>query len=150
MNMQKPLTRVFFLACTCILLSACGNNDYRLSAKDMAAFKDATPEMKLEWEKGLKADKANDYLAASTNFRSLLSQNITPDQLVALQTALGGLNERMNNAAAKGLESRRAAAVIDRSQQRQDQRPRAFGWLPHSTGSRWFPLRAYVCCPNGG
>ncbi len=102
MNIKTSLTRVFFLACTCVLLGGCGNNNYRLSAQDRAAFKDATPEIKLEWEKGLTADKANDFLAASTNFRSLLSQQITPDQLVAVQTALGGLNARMNAAAANG------------------------------------------------
>jgi len=92
----------FFLASACVLLVGCSNNDYSLSAKDVAAFKDATPELKQDWEKGLKADKANDYLAASTNFRSLMSSNITPEQLVAVQTALGGLNQRMNEAAARG------------------------------------------------
>lgn len=102
MNMKRTLTRAFYLLSACGLLGGCGNNDFRLSAKDKAAFKDATPEMKQEWEKGLKADQANDYVTASTSFRSLLSQKINPEQLVAVQTALGGLNERMNDAAASG------------------------------------------------
>jgi hypothetical protein len=58
--------------------------------------------MKQLWEQGLKADRANDYLTAGNSYRALLTNNITPDQLVAVQTALGGLNERLNNAAAKG------------------------------------------------
>ena len=68
----------------------------------MAAFKDATPEMKQLWEAGLKADHANDYLTAGNNYRALLTNNISADQLVAVQTALGGLNYRINEAAAKG------------------------------------------------
>jgi len=94
--------RIFFLLSICVLLGGCDNSDYSLTQKERAAFNDATPEMKQEWEKGLKADKANDYLVASTSFRTLLSQKITVEQLTAVQTALGGLNQRMNEAAEKG------------------------------------------------
>ncbi|MCC6823034.1 MAG: hypothetical protein V9H26_04775 [Verrucomicrobiota bacterium] len=100
--MKQLLSRLYLLLAACVLFAGCGNNEYQLSEKDLAAFMDAPPEMKIEWEKGLKANKANDYLAASTSFRALLSQQVTPQQLVAVQTALGGLNERMNDAAAKG------------------------------------------------
>jgi hypothetical protein len=102
MNLKHLLRRALLLVCACVLLGACDNSDYNLSGKDKQAFKDATPDIRLEWEKALKADKANDYLAANTSFRFVLTQKITPDQLVAVQTALGGLNERMNDAAAKG------------------------------------------------
>ena len=96
------------LALSAVLLSVslvfngCGNSEYALSKRDLAAFKAATPEMQQLWEQGLKADRANDYLTAGTSYRALLTNTITPDQLVALQNALGGLNQRLNNAAAKG------------------------------------------------
>lgn len=120
MQIEKTLTRAFLLAFASIVLGGCGNNEYSLSAKDMAAFKDATPEIKQDWEKGLKADKANDYLTASTSFRSVLQQKINPDQLVAVQTALGGLNERMNDAAAKGdVAAQKAIEAMKASESRR-------------------------------
>ena len=90
------------LASALLLFNGCGNNEYALSKQDLAAFKTATPEMKQLWEQGLKADRADDYLTAGNSYRALLTNNVTPDQLVALQNALGGLNQRLNNAAAKG------------------------------------------------
>ena len=90
------------LASVAVMLHGCGNSEYALSKQDLAAFKTATPAMQQLWEQGLKADRANDYLTAGNSYRALLTNNITPDQLVALQTALGGLNVRLNNAAAKG------------------------------------------------
>lgn len=100
--MKRILSSGCWLLAAFLLLSACGNNEYKLSKQDLAAFKDATPEQQQAWEQGLKADKANDFLTASTSYRSLLKKEITPEQLVAVQTALGGLNQRMNEAAAKG------------------------------------------------
>ncbi len=68
--MKKFLTRAAFLVAACTMLGGCGNNPYNLSQQDRAAFKDAAPELVQAWENGLKADKANDYLTASTNYRS--------------------------------------------------------------------------------
>ena len=100
--MKKSVAHAFFLVCTCVLLFGCSDNAYNLSKQDLAAFQNAAPEMKQAWEKGLQADKANDYLTASTNYRSLLTKSITAEQLVVVQAALEGLNYRMNEAAAKG------------------------------------------------
>jgi hypothetical protein len=100
--MKKILTFACLLISSLLLLSGCGNSEYQLSKQDMAAFKDATPEMKQAWEQGLKADRANDYLTAGSKYRALLTNTITAEQLVAVQTALGGLNQRINEAAAKG------------------------------------------------
>lgn len=103
MRVNFSLLGARLLVAAGLLLCGCGNNAYKISAQDLAAFKDAPPEIKASWEKGLQADQANDYLAASTNYRSILTNpKLTPDQLVAVQTALGGLNYRVNEAAAKG------------------------------------------------
>ena len=109
MDMKRSSTHAFILLSAAVLLCGCGNSDYSLSKRDLAAFKDTTPEMKQAWEQGLKADKANDYMTASTNFRSLLNRPITAEQLVAVQNALGGLNQRMNEAATSGDVSARKA-----------------------------------------
>ena len=96
----------FFLACLlatfCVALVGCSDNGFKLGKKDREAFKSAPADIKAAWEEGLQADQANDYLTASTKYRSLLGRDITPEQLVAVQTALGALNIRLNEAADKG------------------------------------------------
>ena len=91
------LMGVFSLA-----LSGCNRDPYALSASDQAAFQSATPELQRLWETARKADQANDFLAASTNYRSLLHQNLTTEQWMAVQNAVGGFNYRLNDAAARG------------------------------------------------
>jgi hypothetical protein len=66
------------------------------------AFNSAKPELQQIWQTALAANKASDYVRANTNLVSLLSREITPAQLVAVQDALASLNERMYTAAAKG------------------------------------------------
>jgi hypothetical protein len=111
MDTKKFLSLAFSLTFASFLLGGCGGDAYQLSKEELAAFKAAPPEVKQAWEKGLAADKANDYLTASTNYRRLLTQPITSEQLVAVQTALGGLNYRINEAAANGDVS--ARKVLD-------------------------------------
>lgn len=80
-----------------IALSGCDSR-----AVNKAAFDSAKPELQQVWQRALAASKANEYFRASTNFVSLLSRDLTPDQLVAVQDALANLNERIHTAAAKG------------------------------------------------
>ena len=99
------MKKLLALACSlvaCILVAGCGDKPYTLSREDRAAFKNATPEVMQLWEEGLKADKANDFLNAGNKYRALLAKGITPEQIAAVHTALGGLNIRLNEAAAKG------------------------------------------------
>lgn len=85
-----------------LLLTGCNRDPYALSASDQAAFKDATPELRQLWEAARKADQADDFGTASANYRNLLRQNLTTDQLIAVQNAVGGFNYRLNDAADKG------------------------------------------------
>jgi len=85
------------LATICPLFSGCDQRSINKSA-----FDKAQPEVKQIWEKALAASKSHNYLAANTNFVSLLQGNITPEQLVATQDALANLHEQMFAAAAKG------------------------------------------------
>jgi hypothetical protein len=99
------MKRTFIAICVllaCVLTQGCGDSAYTLSKEEAAAFNGATPEVKQLWEQARKADQANDYLAAGNSYRSLLAKGITPEQMAAVQTALGGLNIRLNEAATKG------------------------------------------------
>jgi len=94
--MKKPLLTLVCLAAAAGLFAACGGGP------DKSAFKSASPEIKQVWNTALAADGANDYVAANTNYVSLLSQPISADQVAAVQSALRALNERMQAALAKG------------------------------------------------
>lgn len=94
--MNKPWLTLGGLAAAALLFSACGGGP------DKSAFNNAAPEVKQVWKVAVAADHASDYLAANTNYVSLLSQSISAAQLVAVQAALQGLNERMRTAADKG------------------------------------------------
>jgi hypothetical protein len=108
------------LAVACALLPGCGNRTAKLAPSDREVFKDAAPELKQSWESGLTADKVNDYLTAGTNFLSLLGQNLTVEQIHAVQTAMVSLNERMYAAAAKGDDSaQKAIEALKTSHQRR-------------------------------
>lgn len=99
--MHKLFTFLCILVAS-LLIEGCGDKPYTLSKEDLAAFNGATPEVKQLWEDARKADKADDYLAAGNNYRALLAKGVTPEQMAAVQTALGGLNIRLNEAAIKG------------------------------------------------
>jgi hypothetical protein len=100
--MKTGIVRFLSVVAAGILLAGCDDDTGKPSASDRAVFNQAAPEMKQVWDKAIAADKANDYLAANTNFVSLLKREITPEQLLAVQSALASLNARMNKAAAKG------------------------------------------------
>jgi len=99
--MNKTVIRFLSLA-ACVLLAGCSEDSQKLSSSDRAIFNHAAPEIKQVWDRALASDHANDYLVANTNFVSLLSREISPEQLLAVQSALASLNARMNKAAANG------------------------------------------------
>ena len=87
---------------TGLLLAGCGGDTQKLSSTDRAIFNNAAPDIKQVWDQALASEKANDYVVANTNFVSLLTREISPEQLLAVQSALASLNARMNQAAANG------------------------------------------------
>ena len=94
--MKNKFGNLLGLLTVLFMLTACG------SRTDQSIFNTSPPEIKHFWDQALTADQANDYLTASTNYTALLRQSISAEQLVAVQAAVGALNERMQNAAAKG------------------------------------------------
>lgn len=93
--MKKQLMKMMCFVAAVFLFAACGPTE-------KPAFQNAAPEVKQVWDKAVAADKANDYFVANTNYVALLRQPISPEQIVAVQAAVGALNERMQNEAAKG------------------------------------------------
>jgi hypothetical protein len=109
------------LAVACAFLSGCGSRSPKLAPLDQEAFNNAAPELKQLWQSGLTAAQGNDYLTAGTNFLSLLGQELTPEQIHAVQGAMASLNQRMYAAAAKGDDS--AQKAIDALKTSRQHRP---------------------------
>lgn len=108
--MKRFLTRIACVLALGLLAAGCGGSGTpKVTAKDLTAFNSAAPEMKQTWEKGLAADKTNDYLNAGLAYAALLHQNLSMEQLQAVQAAMGALNERMYAAADKGDEGAKKA-----------------------------------------
>ncbi len=78
---------------------------------DSQAFQKAAPEIKAVWEKAVVEDEANDYVAATTDYRSLMAQksSLTEEQLAAVNTAALALNQRLYAAANAGDAAAQAA-----------------------------------------
>jgi len=93
--MKKQLLMMACLTVAALLFAACGG-------PDKSAFNHAAPDIKQVWNQAIAADRANNYVAANTNYASLLIRQISAEQQVAVHTALGALNQRMQNAAVKG------------------------------------------------
>ena len=76
-------------------------------------FEKAAPEIKAVWDQAIAADRANDYVAASTGYRNLLAQkaSLSADQITAVQEASLAMNQRLNAAANGGDAAAKAAAA---------------------------------------
>jgi hypothetical protein len=93
-----------------IFIAGCGNATPKLSAQEQALFESSTPEIKQLFETALAADKAGNYLSACTNYQALLHQQLSVDQVMAMQTAMSSLTQRIYDADAKGDAGAKAAA----------------------------------------
>ncbi len=92
-----------------IFFAGCGNGTPKLSAQEKALFESSTPEIRQTFETGLAADKAGNYLSAYSNYQNLASQQLTTEQVIAMQTAMSSLTQRIYDAAAKGDAGAKAA-----------------------------------------
>lgn len=90
-------------AAALVFLSGCGGSSPKLTAQDQQAFNSASPELKKAWGDASAFDKAGKFAEAGAIYFGLLQQqNLTADQLRAVQTAMASMNARMYEAASKG------------------------------------------------
>lgn len=107
-----------------VLFSGCGPSAPKLTSADMKAFEAASPELKQTWARAHAAAGTNDYALAILTLRSLIPQNLSVDQVEAVQNAIRTYNVKLVNAASrgdaaaqKGLEDLRSAGRPARSPQ---------------------------------
>jgi len=106
--MKKTLISLSSVIIAGLLFTGC-NKAPSLSSQEKALFESSSPEIKQLFETALTADKANNYLSACTNYQALLHQNLSVDQVMAMQTAMSSLTQRIYDAAAKGDPGAKAA-----------------------------------------
>lgn len=121
--MKLNLVGFALLLAACLLLPGCGSGGApKLSAQNKEAFSKASADLKQQWEQALKLDAASDYAGAGSNYFALLAQNLSAEQLEAVQTAAAAMNHRMYAAADKGDEA--AKKAIETLSQRGTRRAR--------------------------
>jgi hypothetical protein len=100
---MKAIPRLALLIPVALLLVVgCGHKSSALTAKDEAAFAQASPEVKQMWTKGCEAANANDYTTAYNLFYQLVNTGLTPEQKTAVTKVNAALNERLMAALEKG------------------------------------------------
>jgi hypothetical protein len=100
--MKNKLTILAGVVAVSVFVAGCGNDAPKMSSQEKALFENSTPEIKQLFETALTADKANNYLSASTNYQALSRLNLSADQASALATGMKSLKQRIFDAAAKG------------------------------------------------
>ena len=82
-----------------IALAGCGR-----SKAGAGSFNSAPPEITADWNKAAAADQTNDYVAAVIGYKQLQLQRdqLSPDQLKAVEEASLKLFQRLGDAANKG------------------------------------------------
>jgi len=100
---------VCLLALGCAVFSGCAKK----TAANQEAFSNAAPEIKQIWDKAVADDKANDYVAAVTGYRSLMAQraSLSAEQLAAVNAAALAINQRLYAAANRGDAAAKAASL---------------------------------------
>jgi hypothetical protein len=79
--MKNPLLTIACLTAATLLFAACGG-------PDKSAFNNAAPDVKQVWNQAIAADKANNYVAANTNYVSLMSVTLRDKSWTGFQIRL--------------------------------------------------------------
>ncbi len=102
---QRPMKSVTLMllvcACSTLLVCGCGEGTPKVSSADMKAFDGAAPELKQAWAEAHAAAATNNYGSAIMKLRLMLPQNLSVEQVEAVQSALRAYNTKLMTAADK-------------------------------------------------
>ena len=94
------------LACfamfSAVVLCGCGQGSRKLTAADLKAFEGASPELKQSWAQAQSSSATNDYVLAILTLRSMLSRNLSKEQMDAVQHAIITCDGKLMKAADRG------------------------------------------------
>ena len=100
--MKRVILIASFALSWAALLGGCGQGGPKLTSADMKAFEGAAPELKQSWDLAQAAAGTNDYVSAILRLRSMLSPNLSTEQLQAVQNAISSYDEKLLKAADRG------------------------------------------------
>jgi hypothetical protein len=85
-----------------LLLSGCGPGAPKVTTADNKAFETASPELKQDWAQSQAAAGTNNYTVALVTLRSMLAQNLSIEQIEAVQNAMRACNAKLMKAVENG------------------------------------------------
>jgi hypothetical protein len=84
------------------LLFGCGQSSSKLTSADLKTFDGATPQLKQNWAQAQAAAATNDYVQAIVTLRSMLSANLSKEQIEAVHNALSACDAKLMKAVNRG------------------------------------------------
>ncbi len=103
------------MALLAAFLTGCGPAAPKVTSADMQAFQSATPELKQAWTRAHAAAATNDYGLAIVTLRSMIPQNLTVEQVEAVQNSMRAYNVKLMTAADRGDAAAQKAIEMLRS-----------------------------------
>jgi hypothetical protein len=114
--MKSPVRSSLITLLAAALLCGCSEGSPKVTSADTKAFAAAAPELKQNWADARAAANTNDYASAILTLRSMLAQNLSVEQVVAVQNAMRTYSVKLMTAADRGDASAQKALETLRSQ----------------------------------
>ena len=100
--MKKLISLLLFAVVSAVLFGGCGPGSAKVTAANKKAFDSATPELQRKWAQVQAAGATNDYVQAIVTLRSMLPQNLSKEQIEAVQNAISMYDANMMKAVNRG------------------------------------------------
>ena len=100
--MKKLILSLLFAAASAVALGGCGPGGAKVTAANKKAFDNSTPDLQRKWAQAQAAGATNDYVQAIVTLRSMLPQNLSKEQIEAVQNAISMYDANMMKAVDRG------------------------------------------------
>src|SRR5437764_838029 len=100
--MKNLILLAFLSLFSAMLLCGCGQASRKLTSADLKAFDGAGADLKQSWARAQAAAATNDYVVAILTLRSMLHQDLSKQQLGAVQNALANYDAKLMKAVDRG------------------------------------------------
>ena len=101
--MRLPILRLAFLLQLAVGLAGCSRSAQSRISRHDNAFRNAPPELKMQWEAALSAAKSKDYsVALGTLFKMAVLTNLAPEQAQAVRDVSTVVTDEVYDVANQG------------------------------------------------
>ena len=100
--MKNLITLLSAGTCAVALFAGCGDNSSKVTSATSKAFDSAPAEVQTAWRTALAASETNGYVLAVTTLRGLAGQQLSVEQVEAVQTAMRAVSAKLTASVQRG------------------------------------------------